>query len=75
MPASKCKSFYQTPYGYSLNIYQDDLQGNHCSAPLQCPGKDEDLAYRYQADLVMIIRYRANSTQSLRSIINNSQPQ
>ena len=28
MPASKCKSFYQTPYGYSLNIYQDDLQGN-----------------------------------------------
>jgi len=42
---------------------------------LRLNGKDEDLAYRYQADLFTIIRYRASSTQSLRSIIHNSQPQ
>ncbi|MFN9982109.1 MAG: hypothetical protein ACK53Y_19440, partial [bacterium] len=75
MPASKCKSFYPTPYGHLLKINQNDLQGNHCSAPLQYPSKDEDLAYRYQADMFTIIRYRASSTQSLRSIIHNSQPQ
>jgi len=62
MPASKCKSFYPAPYGHSLKHLSrwPALKGNHCSAPLQYPSTDEDLAYRYQADLFTIIRYRAS---------------